>query len=141
MPVQTKRQDAPEIKQEETADNEQASKQVATSTTSSETTKPTENQKDAEVQQQFSESQTTVETTKTTENQQVVVNETPVESQKIENTQPIQTQESSNSAKVWIPNTGSKYHIRSSCSNMKNPTQVTKEAAENMGYDPCKKCY
>ncbi|MCM1172114.1 MAG: hypothetical protein NC393_08290 [Clostridium sp.] len=42
---------------------------------------------------------------------------------------------------VWIPNTGSKYHSRSSCSNMDNPTQVTRESAESMGYTPCKRCH
>lgn len=42
---------------------------------------------------------------------------------------------------VWIPRTGSKYHSRSGCSNMKNPSQVTKEEAVRMGYEPCKKCY
>lgn len=42
---------------------------------------------------------------------------------------------------VWIPSSGSKYHSRSSCSNMKNPTQVTKQEAENQGYEPCKKCW
>lgn len=42
---------------------------------------------------------------------------------------------------VWIPRTGSKYHSRSSCSGMKNPTQVSKSKAESLGYEPCKKCY
>ena len=42
---------------------------------------------------------------------------------------------------VWIPKTGSKYHRKSSCSNMKNPSQVTKGEAERRGYEPCKKCY
>lgn len=42
---------------------------------------------------------------------------------------------------VWIPKSGSKYHSNSGCSNMKNPTQVTKEEAERRGYEPCKKCY
>lgn len=42
---------------------------------------------------------------------------------------------------VWIPNSGSKYHARSSCSNMKNPSQVTKEEAVQRGFEPCKKCY
>lgn len=42
---------------------------------------------------------------------------------------------------VWIPRTGSKYHRTSTCSNMKNPSQVTREQAESWGYDPCKKCY
>ena len=42
---------------------------------------------------------------------------------------------------VWIPQSGSKYHSNPSCSNMENPTQVTKEKAESMGFTPCKKCY
>ena len=42
---------------------------------------------------------------------------------------------------VWIPKSGSKYHTYSSCSNMKNPTQVTEEEAEAMGYEPCKRCH
>lgn len=42
---------------------------------------------------------------------------------------------------VWIPKSGKKYHSNSGCSNMKNPSQVTKEEAEDRGYEPCKKCY
>lgn len=42
---------------------------------------------------------------------------------------------------VWIPNSGSKYHSHSGCSNMKNPRQVTKEEAERLDYEPCKKCW
>lgn len=42
---------------------------------------------------------------------------------------------------VWISRTGKKYHRNSSCSNMKNPSQVTKSEAEAMGLTPCKKCY
>ena len=42
---------------------------------------------------------------------------------------------------VWIPKSGSKYHSHSGCSNMKNPSQVTKEEAEDKGYTPCKKCW
>ena len=42
---------------------------------------------------------------------------------------------------VWIPQSGSKYHSHSGCSNMKNPSQVTKSRAEEIGYTPCKKCY
>ncbi|MBQ7767593.1 MAG: MBL fold metallo-hydrolase [Oscillospiraceae bacterium] len=42
---------------------------------------------------------------------------------------------------VWIPKTGKKYHSSSSCSNMKNPSKVTRSQAIQMGYDPCKKCY
>ena len=43
--------------------------------------------------------------------------------------------------KVWIPSSGTKYHSKSSCSNMKNPTQVTKSQAESRGFTPCKKCW
>ena len=42
---------------------------------------------------------------------------------------------------VWIPKTGEKYHTNSSCSNMKDPSQVTKEEAESRGYEPCKRCH
>ncbi len=42
---------------------------------------------------------------------------------------------------VWIPSSGTKYHSTSTCSNMKDPAQVTKEYAEQKGYEPCKKCY
>ena len=42
---------------------------------------------------------------------------------------------------VWISGSGTKYHSNSSCSNMKNPSQVTKEVAESQGRTPCSKCY
>ncbi|MDY2698322.1 MAG: hypothetical protein ACI4E5_07620 [Suilimivivens sp.] len=43
---------------------------------------------------------------------------------------------------VWVPtNGGVKYHIKSSCSNMKNPRQVSVETAIADGFTPCKKCY
>lgn len=43
---------------------------------------------------------------------------------------------------VWVPTKGgTKYHSKASCSNMKDPMQVTKEHAEANGYTPCKKCY
>lgn len=47
----------------------------------------------------------------------------------------------SNETMVWIPNSGSKYHTRSNCSNMKNPTQVTESQAISRGYTPCKRCH
>lgn len=46
-----------------------------------------------------------------------------------------------NTETVWIPKSGSKYHSRSSCSNMKNSTQVSRAEAISRGYEPCKKCY
>ena len=42
---------------------------------------------------------------------------------------------------VWYSAGGSRYHRTSSCSNMDNPQQITKEEAESMGLTPCKKCY
>ena len=41
---------------------------------------------------------------------------------------------------VWISRTGSKYHTRPNCSNMKGPTQLSREVAEAQGYAPCKRC-
>ena len=42
---------------------------------------------------------------------------------------------------VWIPRTGSKYHAKSSCSNMNDPSYVSINEAIYLGYDPCSKCY
>lgn len=41
---------------------------------------------------------------------------------------------------VWISGNGKKYHSRSSCSNMKNPSQVPLSEAQKTR-EPCKKCY
>ena len=46
-----------------------------------------------------------------------------------------------NSEMVWIPNSGKRYHRNSTCSSMKNPTKVTRQEAENLGYTPCGRCY
>lgn len=43
--------------------------------------------------------------------------------------------------KVWINDTGEKYHIRSNCSNIKNAYQVTIDQAIALGKQPCAKCY
>jgi len=43
---------------------------------------------------------------------------------------------------VWIPvNGGTKYHNKQTCSNMKDPIQVSIEQAIDSGYEPCKKCF
>ena len=42
---------------------------------------------------------------------------------------------------VWISQTGSKYHNKPSCSNMKSPQEVPLSKAESMGLTPCKRCY
>ena len=45
-----------------------------------------------------------------------------------------------NGQTVYKSKTGSKYHYSPTCSNMKNPTEITLEEAENLGLEPCKKC-
>lgn len=55
--------------------------------------------------------------------------------------EPVVSNNSGSSTMVWIPKSGKKYHISSSCSNMKNPSQVTLEKAQSLGYTPCSKCY
>jgi len=42
---------------------------------------------------------------------------------------------------VWIPRSGKRYHRWSTCSNMKNPRQVTVAEAEKKGFTPCLRCY
>lgn len=42
---------------------------------------------------------------------------------------------------VWMPNSGSKYHSYSGCSNMKNPSEVTEDEAISWGYSACSKCW
>lgn len=42
---------------------------------------------------------------------------------------------------VWVSKTGKKYHYSSTCSNMKNPSQISLSAAESRGLTPCSKCY
>lgn len=42
---------------------------------------------------------------------------------------------------VYISQSGSRYHSNPNCSNMKNPSEVTLEYAEEHGYKPCSKCY
>ena len=42
---------------------------------------------------------------------------------------------------VWVSENGKKYHSRSSCSNMKNPYQITLDQAIAQGREACKKCH
>ena len=60
---------------------------------------------------------------------------------KVSNTKKNSSKQTSSSSYVWIPRTGSKYHSRSSCSNMKNPSKVKKSDVIARGYEPCSKCY
>lgn len=55
--------------------------------------------------------------------------------------EPVVSNNSGSSTMVWIPKSRKKYHRSSSCSNMKNPSQVTLEKAQSLGYTPCSKCY
>ena len=49
---------------------------------------------------------------------------------------------SSSDDMVWIPTKGGKkYHAKESCSKMIDPDKVTKSEAEDLGFDPCKRCY
>ena len=65
----------------------------------------------------------------------------PAREENLPETAPSDEDGSSSDVMVWIPRTGERYHANSSCSNMKNPTQVTLEEAQSQGYTPCKKCY
>lgn len=67
--------------------------------------------------------------------------EPETEAPKVEEPEDNNDYNSSSGTMVWIPQSGSKYHSRANCSNMKNPTQVTEEEAEAMGYEPCKRCH
>lgn len=60
---------------------------------------------------------------------------------KVSNTKKNSSKQTSSSSYVWIPRTGSKYHSRSSCSNMRSPSKVKKSEAIRRGYTPCSKCY
>lgn len=42
---------------------------------------------------------------------------------------------------VWVSSSGSKYHSKSTCSNMKSPKQISVEEAKNKGYTACKNCH
>lgn len=46
-----------------------------------------------------------------------------------------------NSGIVYIPKKGKKYHSKPSCSNMKNPTEVSESTAISRGYTRCSKCW
>ena len=45
-------------------------------------------------------------------------------------------------AMVWVPTKGgTKYHSKSTCSNMDDPRYISKSQAISEGFTPCKKCY
>ena len=45
-----------------------------------------------------------------------------------------------NDIMVWIPSSGSKYHSKSTCSNMADPKHVSLSTAQKAGFEPCKRC-
>lgn len=45
------------------------------------------------------------------------------------------------SATVWVPRTGAKFHSTPTCSGMRNPSQTTAGDARSRGYTPCSKCW
>lgn len=77
----------------------------------------------------------------TTDNNDSKPSQEPTSEPTADTTPEPSTPSTSNETMVWIPNSGSKYHSRSNCSNMKNPTQVTESQAISMGYTPCKRCH
>lgn len=42
---------------------------------------------------------------------------------------------------VYVSKSGSKYHSKADCSNMKNAEKITLKEAKNRGLSPCKRCY
>ena len=88
----------------------------------------------------------TEETTEEVTEQAVIQQEAEAAAQQAEEKvqaveEPAPVSNSGSSTMVWIPKSGKKYHSSSSCSNMKNPSQVTIEKAQSLGYTPCSKCY
>lgn len=51
------------------------------------------------------------------------------------------TSQEQNEEYVYVSSSGTKYHSNSSCSNMKNPSRITKDEAVSRGFEACKKCY
>ncbi len=51
------------------------------------------------------------------------------------------TQTETTSGTVWVSQSGSKYHSKSSCSGMKDPSQISLSEAQSRGYTPCKRCH
>ena len=95
--------------------------------------------------QSLTEKLTTSETAlseKTTELAEVLAVATAleVESNAVAESVPVATPQPVSST-VYIPKSGSKYHSRASCSNMKNPSEVSESSAISLGYSKCSKCW
>jgi len=88
---------------------------------------------------------TAVQTTEieTTEEETTVVETTKEETTAVVQTTELKTTEADDGGEeyVWIPQSGKKYHSDKDCSNMKEPSRVTKDYAIEQGYTACKKCW
>ena len=50
-------------------------------------------------------------------------------------------QNRNNSDIVWTSKSGTKYHCKPDCSNMKSPNEISLTEAIAKGYEPCKRCH
>jgi len=81
----------------------------------------------------------TSEKTESEESTDTVKTQTATETAS-ESVKEAETEESAE-AMVWVSATGKKYHVKKTCSNMKNPSHISIADAKESGYEPCKKCY
>lgn len=97
----------------------------------------------SETEESTTEESTTEESTteSTTKKSETTTKKQETTTKKETTTEKSNDSVSNDDTMVWIPKSPGKYHDKSSCSGMKNPKQVTKEEAEDLGYEPCKKCY
>ena len=104
--------------------------------TEKQTESPTEKQTEPPMEKQTeppTEKQTEPPTEKQTEPPTEKQTEPPTEMQ----TEPPQTSQTL----VWIVEDGTRYHCKSTCSNMRSPYQVSIETAQSYGLTACKRCY
>lgn len=60
----------------------------------------------------------------------------------VESSDQLEAESEEQAVMVWIPtHGGTKYHSKSTCSNMDDPEEVTLEEAKAMGFTPCGRCY
>ncbi len=88
------------------------------------------------------ETETDIETESVAQTETEMTTESETETESLSDSQTdTDTDTETEEEKVWIPASGKKYHSRSDCSGMKNPTEVTVDEAIDKGYEPCKRCY
>lgn len=104
-----------------------------------ENAKKAEDQKKAEEQKKADEKKKSEQAKKNTA--QTASQHSSSQSNKSSSTSSSNQSHHTNSAMVYIPKTGKKYHSNANCSNMKNPSQVSLSEAQSRGFTACKKCY